>query len=149
MPDEKKGLRRPKGRLTVKIVEEALRNSAGIQSIAAEKLGVTRSTICRFVAKHDRIRLLIEEITDEMNDVAEAQLSLAIKRGDPWAVKYWLENRGQSRGYGRRKMAFRDGEGNVQVPATLVTNGRMTEEEWANTDWAAASAAAPSDATIN
>jgi len=123
-------------RLTLKSVRKALDDAGGIQAIAAQVLGVNRSTICRFVAKHHELQIQIIEKTEEMNDVAEAQLVQAVRKGEPWAVKYWLENRGQERGFGMRRMAFKDGEGNVQVPGVLVGSGRMSPEEWEATPWA-------------
>lgn len=65
-----------------------------------------------------------------MTDLAEAKLIIALREGKDWAVKYWLDNRGQARGYGIRKLAFKDGEGQVQVPAIMVTDGRMKIDEW-------------------
>lgn len=121
---------RPIGRLTTKVVAEALRASAGIQSSAAQKLKVDRSTICKFVKKHQKLQHLIADIVDEMNDLAEGHLLLALQKGEVWAIKYWLDSRGQERGYGIRKLAFRDQDGEITIPAVLITDGRMTEEEW-------------------
>lgn len=122
--------KRPRGRLTQKVVEEALRNNAGVQSAAAQALGVHRSQICRMVRNNQKLQLVIAEITDEMNDTAEGQLMLAIRRGESWAIKYWLDNRGQERGFGVRKLAFKDQDGQMVVPAVLLTEGRMSPSEW-------------------
>jgi hypothetical protein len=119
-----------KPRLTVKQVSAALTKAAGIQSLAAERLNVARSIVCRMVAKHDELRLLILALTDEVNDIAEGKLMMAINKGEPWAVKFWLENRGQARGFGQRKLAFKDQQGTIHVPAAFVSDGRMTTEDW-------------------
>lgn len=74
--------------------------------------------------------MLIADLTDEITDLAEGKLIIALRAGEPWAVKYWLDNRGQQRGYGIRRLAFKDGEGQVAIPAVLVTNGRMGIDEW-------------------
>lgn len=117
-------------RISVKQCEAALRSTGGIMVAAAEALGVGRMVVQRLVAKHHKLRVVIAEATDETNDIAEGQLMLAIKRGEGWAVKYWLDNRAQDRGFGIRKLAFKDQDGQIQIPAVLVTNPRMTVEEW-------------------
>lgn len=71
-----------------------------------------------------------DEIALEIGDLAVGQLITAIKAGKEWAVKYYLENKGQMLGFGVRKLAFRDGEGIVTVPGVLIFNGQMSEEEW-------------------
>lgn len=86
--------------------------------------------MCNFVKKHQRLQLLIQELTDETTDIAEGKLLIAIREGKDWAVRYWLDNRAQERGYGQRKLAFRDGDGAVMVPAVLVTDGRISTVEW-------------------
>ena len=108
----------------------ALQNAAGIQAAAAEKLGVSRSKLCRYIAKHHDLQVLIQEITEEYVDLAEGKLMLALKDGKEWAVRYYLENKGQARGFGVRKLAFKDGEGQTVVPAVLVTDGRMSQADW-------------------
>ena len=93
-------------------------------------LGVKRPWLCKYIAKHQSLRDIIDETQDEVTDIAEGKLIAAMRNGEGWAIKYYLDNFGQKRGYGIRKLAFKDGEGQMIVPAVLVTNGRMTQEEW-------------------
>jgi hypothetical protein len=93
--------RRPNGKLTVERVIEALRVSAGIRAIAAEKLQVHRSAITRFIQNNPEIEDVEAEIVEELADVAEAKLLEGIKRGDFPNVKFYLENKARNRGYGR------------------------------------------------
>lgn len=122
--------KRARGRLSIKEVEAALRGNGGVQANAAKALGVSRSTICLFVRKHPKLQFVIDEVVAEWSDMAESQLYLAIGRGEAWAVKMQLERGGQDRGFGMRKLAFRDGEGNVALPAMLVVDHRMTPDDW-------------------
>lgn len=117
-------------RLNKKRVAEALRTSAGIQAVAAQKLMVSRPTLCRYLKRHPDLKAVIEETQDEVTDIAEGQLIAAMRKGEGWAIKYFLDNFGQKRGYGIRKLAFKDGDGQMIVPGVLISNGRMTEEEW-------------------
>lgn len=128
----KRDLARPpvQARLSKKRVAEALRLCAGIQLLAAEKLRVSRPTLCRYLKKHPDLKAVIDETQDELTDLGEGKLIDAMRKGEGWAIKYFLDNFGQRRGYGIRKLAFKDGDGQMIVPAFLVTNGRLTQEEW-------------------
>lgn len=117
-------------RISKAAVAEALTASFGVQAHAAQRLNVNRSTICKIVKKHPDLQLLIQDLGDQVSDIAESQLMKALRQGAPWAVKYWLDNRGQDRGYGVRKLSFRDEDGKMTVPAVLVTDGRMSIEAW-------------------
>lgn len=81
--------------------------------------------------KHPELVDVENEIIDSHCDLAEAKLIEKIRGGDTNAIRYYLDNKGQARGYGVRKMAFSDGEGNVQQPAMLVAPKReLTAEDW-------------------
>lgn len=102
--------RRSPGRLTVETVREALRAGAGIRAYAAEKLGVHRSTICRFVADHPELEREIEEITDTLVDRTEAKLIRLIEKEEFPAIKFYLEQKGRRAGYGRKvELTGKDG----------------------------------------
>lgn len=121
---------RPPNRLTLKQIEQALRASGGVQSVAADRLKVSPATVCRKVAKHHKLQVLITELTERHTDVAVGHLIAAVHAGKEWAIKKWLDDRGQSQGFGIRKLAFRDQQGQMMVPAVLVTNGRMSPDEF-------------------
>jgi hypothetical protein len=123
-------LQRAPNRLTLRQVETALRASAGIQSLAAQKLKVSPPTLCRFIQRHPKLDAVIDEIVNEVCDIAVVKLMEKIKQGDVTAIRYYLDNKGQSHGFGQRKLAFKDGDGNVMVPGVLITSGKMSEEEW-------------------
>lgn len=133
----------PPNRLKKRNVIEALRSSAGIQSLAAAKLRVSPQTIGRYIKKHPDVRLAIDDIIDEVVDLAQGKLIERIRKGDMTAIRYYLDNKGQAQGYGVRKLAFRDNDGQMVVPAVLITSGRMTPEEW-DTKYGTVSEAAPS-----
>lgn len=117
-------------RVSIKIAEDALRKHGGNQMAAAQALGVSRHVINKLVKKHMRLRLAILESNEELTDVAEGQFVMAVRRGEPWAVKMQLERGGQDRGFGQRKLAFKDGDGQVFVPAIVVSEPEMTPEAW-------------------
>jgi len=89
-------------RLTEAQIADALEKSAGIMSVAAERLGVDRSTICRRVQKSQRLRDVIDAATERTMDVAEAALLRAVQKGEAWAVCFFLKCKAKQRGYSER-----------------------------------------------
>lgn len=89
-------------RVTDKALEDALRQSAGLFSAAAQKVGLDPSTVSRRVAKSDRLKEVVSEALDKRLDVAESELLNAIKRGEPWAICFFLKCKGKARGYVER-----------------------------------------------
>jgi hypothetical protein len=89
-------------RITEAQIAEALQNSAGLFSAAAQKLGVDASTVSRRVAKSEKLKAVVIEALDKRLDVAESELLLAIKRGEAWAICFFLKCKGKSRGYVER-----------------------------------------------
>lgn len=86
-------------KLTEKTVLRALEKYKGNQAIAAQALGVTRPAILYWVKKLPKAQAIIENARETLLDVAEGKLALAIQRGEPWAVTFFLKTVGRSRGY--------------------------------------------------
>jgi len=84
-------------------IAEALKNTRGMVAMAAKSLGISRMTIYRRLEQSPELREVIEEARDQTTDIAELSLFRAIQGGEPWAVKYYLESFGKSRGYGEPK----------------------------------------------
>jgi hypothetical protein len=89
-------------RLTEAQIADAIEKSAGIMSVAAERLGVDRSTICRRAQKSQRLRNVIDAATERTMDVAEAALLRAVQKGEAWAVCFFLKCKAKQRGYSER-----------------------------------------------
>lgn len=89
-------------RITEAQIADALEKSAGIMSVAAERLGVDRSTICRRAQKSQRLRNVIDAATERSMDVAEAALMRAVQKGEAWAVCFFLKCKAKQRGYSER-----------------------------------------------
>ncbi|BCA57694.1 hypothetical protein [Sphingomonas sp. HMP6] len=118
--------------LKLKEVEAALRASAGIRSVAAARLKVNPSSITRFIAKHPQLEEIEAEIVDGIVDLAVGKLVEQIRNGEFPAIKYYLDNKGQAAGFGVRKLAFSDGDGNVMLPGVLVAPIReLDADQWA------------------
>lgn len=80
-------------------IEKALRDTKGMVSVAAKKIGMARGAM---YARIQKSTVLQEAITDEreaMTDTAELALHRAIVNGEAWAVCFYLKTMGKSRGY--------------------------------------------------
>ena len=100
-----------KPKFTVDQVAEALRQSAGIQSLAANRLRCDAKTVGNYIARHDTLKKLVREILDETIDVAESQLIKAIGEGNLTAIIFYLKTKGKDRGYSeRREVTGADGD---------------------------------------
>lgn len=112
---KQRNLRRKKGSLTVDIVVKALRANAGIRAHAAEALGVDRSAITNFIHRHPEVETVLDQIEEELNDVAESGLMTAIRQGDVPAIKFRLERKARNRGYGRNLEMTGPNQGPIQM----------------------------------
>lgn len=122
-------LKRPRNRLTVATVLAALRQAAGIQSVAAEMLKVNRSTVCKFIKKNPKLAEALDDITEELLDLSEAKLLAGIRGGEFPFIKLYLEAKGRGRGYGRSVMVSGPGGGPIQVRQDEYDLSNLTLEE--------------------
>lgn len=91
-----------KKKLKPQEVIDALKQSHGLKTGAAEILGVSFPTIERYIAESKEAQEVIEHWRIRRVDRAEYKLDDAIERGEPWALALMLKDskRGKERGYG-------------------------------------------------
>lgn len=80
-------------------IEQALRDTKGMVSVAAKKLGFQRSALYDRIQKSERLQQAIADEREAMTDTAELALHRAIVNGEAWAVCFYLKTQGKSRGY--------------------------------------------------
>lgn len=118
--------RKPK--LTVKRVEDALRQTGAIIAAAARMLNVSRTTLYAFLQRHTKIAALALDIEEELKDLAEGKVLQAIRAGDMQTVRWYLEMKAKDRGYDRRvEIVGKDG-GPLETRIAPDLSG-CTEEE--------------------
>jgi hypothetical protein len=83
-------------------VTKALLEQRGILGKAAESLDVTRQNLRAFLLKHPDLEEVRQEASEQLLDVAEAQITNAIEQGDLKTVRWYMERRGKDRGYSTR-----------------------------------------------
>jgi len=117
--------RRPVKRYPTALLEQALRESKGLVSVAARLAGCTPHLIYKRMCREPRLRQVLEEARCELIDQAEQALRDAVCQGQPWAVTLVLKTLGKDRGYVERQEVI-----NTDAPAYIVARViRVSPEE--------------------
>ena len=114
---------RPKKLKDAEVVE-ALRQSHGLKTGAAEILGVHFTTIERYIAESEAARDVVEHWRIRRKDRAEYKLDEAIERGESWAIMFTLKNakdkeysdRVEVDNKGTQKVVIEYADGNSNTP---------------------------------
>lgn len=72
---------------------EALETSAGIFSVAGQKLGITGQRVGQIVKGDTELEALVARQVLKVNDLAKSVVIEAIKKGDARQANWWLEKR--------------------------------------------------------
>lgn len=108
--------------------KQALEHSGAIRSIAAQILGVHRSTLYTFMTRHPSLEAFAQEIEEELKDLAEAEIIKAIRAGDMQTVRWYAETKMKDRGYSRRIETVGKDDGPIEVNAKLDLSQFSDEE---------------------
>lgn len=81
---------------------KALADQYCVVKYAAAKVGIDRGTHTRWMEKDEAYRDAVMRLQEENIDIAENALMKAIEKGDNVLIKWYLETKGASRGYGRK-----------------------------------------------
>lgn len=105
------------GRLTTDKVIPKVHELRGNLSAVARALGVSRTTLYKFLQAHPTAQQAVEEARETMLDHAESMLYRKVLDGDTTALIFFLKTQGRRRGYVERvETTGRDG-GPVQIEA--------------------------------
>jgi 20S proteasome alpha/beta subunit len=77
----------------------ASKDSGGIQSVVAQKIGCERQAINQFIKKNEWARELLDAEREKIIDLAENKLFKAADDGKEWAIERILKSLGKRRGY--------------------------------------------------
>jgi len=90
-------------KLTVKAVEASLKEKHGNFAAVARALGVSRVAVWSFVKRHGELQQLVHDLREAMKDNAESKLYAAVLKGEPWALRFFLQTQARDRGYVQRQ----------------------------------------------
>jgi len=86
-------------KMDVNTVAQALIQNHGLLTQTANFLNVTRLSLQKFLNEQKELSF-INDLSNEVNlDLAEYELLQKVKEGKLAAIKYYLDKKGQSRGY--------------------------------------------------
>ena len=80
-------------------VIQAVRETKGMLTVAAKRIGCHPETIYRYVREYPTVAAAVKEARESVTDMAELALYKAIQDGEGWAVCFYLKTQGKGRGY--------------------------------------------------
>jgi hypothetical protein len=90
-------------KVTDKQIKEALWNSGGFITHAAQQLHMAYSSISERIRKTPELQKELEVVRESHLDLAESKLIEAVNKGRPWAICFYLKCKGKHRGYIERQ----------------------------------------------
>lgn len=89
-------------RLTKKDYIKAITEAQGLISVAARRLGVSRSTLYSAIDRHKDVAAALADARERTTDLAEGRLYEKINEGDTSSIIFYLRTQGRNRGYVER-----------------------------------------------
>lgn len=96
-------------RLTATDYAQAITEAQGLISVAARRLGVSRSAVYAAVNRHKRVAEALQDARERTTDLAEGKLYGKINDGDITAIIFYLKTQGKARGYIERQERVHSG----------------------------------------
>jgi AcrR family transcriptional regulator len=103
--------------LTAEKIIPLIDEYTGNLSMVARKLGVSRTTLYRFLSDKPTVKQALEEAREKMIDNVESKLYSKALAGDTTAMIFFLKTQGKQRGYIERQEVTGADGGPVQTKA--------------------------------
>jgi len=84
---------------TAQRIIQALGETQGLLTLAAQKSGIGYRTIVRYIAEYESVKEAAIEAKERMIDFAESKLYQNIKKGDNAAIMFYLKTQAKHRGF--------------------------------------------------
>src|ERR671919_1240376 len=94
--------KRPYRKYTQEQMIKAMEESNGLIAPAARALGCSRDTIRSYLEEYTAVAQAKLDQREAVTDMAENSLYEAIRRGEAWAVCFYLKTQAKARGYVER-----------------------------------------------
>ena len=116
-------------KVTKEKVIEALIETRGLQTLAADKLGVSRKTIWNYRQMWPEVDEAVQDWQERRLDRAESKLDDLVEAGELQAIVFILNCLGKRRGYGNQsKLEVTGADGQ---PIRIMTAQDLTDDELA------------------
>jgi hypothetical protein len=106
--------------LTVEVVAAKLEKHGGNVAKAARALGVRRQSLWRYIGRHPALVDVVHDIRESVKDDAETVLHKALRKGEAWAVCFYLKTQARDRGYVERQELGLDGGVDLRLVVEIV-----------------------------
>lgn len=100
----------PRKVLSVENVVPVIVVKKGNLAAVARAFGIRRQAVHQFVQAHPELLDVVAEVKESAIDMAEDALQKAIRKGEGWAVCFFLKTQARHRGYGQNPPAPGDDE---------------------------------------
>ena len=110
-----------KTKVTKEKVKEALTKSKGRIYLAARALQVSHTAVYSYLKRWPDVGEIVDAQKGELLDFAEGKLYAAIKRGEAWAICFFLKTQGKSRGYIEKQEVENTGAVEMEVVHRIIT----------------------------
>ena len=100
-----------KGGLTAETVETELRKAHGNLAKVGRHFGVTRQAVWKFIQTRPKLIEAANDVRESFKDTAEDSLRAAVKKGEGWAVCFFLKTQAKDRGYVEKQEVEMSGPG--------------------------------------
>jgi transposase-like protein len=107
--------RQPYRKFSPEQMVRALEESKGLIAPAARALGCSRDTIRKYLDEYGEVAQAKLDQREAVTDMAENSLYEAIRRGEAWAVCFYLKCMAKDRGYIERAELTGNGGGPVKI----------------------------------
>ena len=113
-------------RFSLNVIEQALRATGGIFAHAARWIEQTtnkpcnRMTVRKYCDRHPRLQKVLQEVRENMIDVAESKLLNLIEKDDRAAIIFYLKTQGRVRGYVERVEQTGTNGGPIKTETTVT-----------------------------
>lgn len=99
---------------------EALRQSRGLLSDAATRLGISRQAVQGRVARSPTLQEIRAEARESIVDMAESRLFDCVDRSEAWAIALVLKTQGRERGYVEKTEQTHAVSGDIRITIEAV-----------------------------
>lgn len=115
-----------KEQYTEEQVAQALRETKGMVSLTAKKLGCDPSTIYNYIEKYPALKQVRKDARNEMLDALELKAYDRAMKGDTTMTIFLLKTQGKDRGYiERSELTGKDGE---QLATPIIFLPQVTDD---------------------
>ena len=102
-------------KFTAQQMIDAIRESKGIKSVAARRLGCVRQTVDRYIRDFPTVAAVYWEERESIVDMAEGKMLKSLQNDEWPAIKFVLTTLGKDRGYIERQEVENDGTLTIKV----------------------------------